>query len=185
MNLTPQLSFRATDLSLPSFHQSFRSLSRIDVLAVELRIRAEHTNRLVCNGVKPPLRTDAISPACGCPARRDRSQPLRFEFLRAVNIPTGMYANPPGRHKSSCAHLAPVLRRYLSQNPCFGRFLGQLSRSDAWHEFSNHVRLLTALVRSSPISRRPWSVLKPMRPMVIRMLLQMSCACGESSIFED
>jgi hypothetical protein len=52
-------------------------------------------------------------------------------------------------------------------------------------KFSNHVRLLTALVRSSPISRRPWSMLKPMRPMVIRMLLQMSCACGESSIFED
>src|SRR4029077_16179186 len=62
------------------------------------------------------------------------------------------------------AHLAPVLRRYL-QNPCFGRFLGQLSRSDALHEVSNHVRLLTALVRSSPISRQQWSVLKPKTPM--------------------
>jgi hypothetical protein len=91
---------------------------------------------------------------------------------------------PSGITNQAVRAFGPVLRRYLSQNPCFGRFLGQLSRSDALHEFSNHVRLLTALVRSSPISRRPWSVGKPMRPMVIRMLLQRSCACGESSIFE-
>jgi hypothetical protein len=56
----------------------------------------------------------------------------------------------------------------------FGRFRPQLSHADALREFANHVRLLTALVRSFPISLRPLSVLKPMQPMAIRVLLQMS-----------
>src|SRR6202035_4757637 len=61
--------------------------------------------------------------------------------------------NPRASQIKLCAHWAPVLRRDLSQNPDFGRFLGQLSRPDALHEFSNHVRLLTALVRERKLVR--------------------------------
>jgi hypothetical protein len=67
----------------------------------------------------------------------------------------------------------------------FGRFARQLSDSNVSHELANHVRLLTALVRSFPIPSCPWLVLKPMKPLGTRMLLQMSRVREEPSIFED
>ena len=108
---------------------------------------------------------------------------LRFDFLRTANIPTSMYGNHRSvKRNLSCASVAlRFLVGIYRGSLWFGRFRPQLSHSNALHEFANHVRLLTALVRSFPISPCPLLGTKTNEPVVIRMLLRMS----ESSIFKD
>jgi len=55
-------------------------------------------------------------------------------------------------HASRLRFVVDICRNTL----CFGRFPRQLGHSNALHQFANHVRSLTVLVRSFPISPCPW-----------------------------
>ena len=84
---------------------------------------------------------------------------LRLRLLRALNIPTSMYGNPHGV-KNGIYHVAACIAlRFVvgigNRTLCFGRFPRQLNHSNALHQFTNHVRPLTGLVRSFPISPCP------------------------------
>jgi hypothetical protein len=84
---------------------------------------------------------------------------LGFGLLRALNIPASMYGNPHSVKNEIYQVAACIALRFVvgigRKALCFGRFPHQLDHSNALHQFTNHVRSLTVLVRSFPISPCP------------------------------
>ena len=101
---------------------------------------------------------------------------LRFGLLRVLNIPASMYGNPHSVKNGIYQVVACIALRFVvgigRKTLCFGRFPRQLNHSNACTNSQITSVRGRGLYVHSRFHHARWSVPEPVKPMVIRMLVE-------------